>query len=93
MAKKKVEVQGIEVRVEDTHRGYYYSLTDLVQGGEGDVSEVIRRWMRAQKTVDFLGVWEEVHNPDFNLSQMGQIKTQSPHYQPHKLLSTLSTEQ
>ncbi|MCU0345947.1 MAG: KilA-N domain-containing protein [Saprospiraceae bacterium] len=74
MAKQKIEIKGIAVRVEDTKRGNYYSLTDLAQGGEGEVSEVIRRWLRAQKTVDFLGVWEEVHNPDFNLSQMGQIK-------------------
>jgi KilA-N domain len=74
MAKQKIEIKGIAVRVEDTKRGNYYSLTDLAQGGEGEVSEVIRRWLRAQKTVDFLGVWEEVHNPGFNLSQMGQIK-------------------
>lgn len=74
MAKQKIEIKGIAVRVEDTKRGNYYSLTDLAQGGEGEVSEVIRRWLRAQKTVDFLGVWEEVHNPDFNLSHLGQIK-------------------
>lgn len=72
---QKINIQGLDVRVRgQAGRSDYYSLTDLAQGGEGDVSEVIRRWMRAQKTVDFLGVWEAVHNPDFNLSHLGQIK-------------------
>ena len=73
-AKNTINIQGVEIRLDLQERGNYYSLTDLAQGGEGEVSEVIRRWMRAQKTIDFLGVWEKVHNPAFNLSQMGQIK-------------------
>jgi hypothetical protein len=74
MAKKKIDVQGFEIRVDEQESGSYISLTDLAKGGEGEVSEVIRRWLRAQKTIDFLGVWEKVHNPDFNLSHLGQIK-------------------
>ena len=74
MPKQKINIKGLDIRVEDRSQSKYYSLTDLAQGGEGEVSEVIRRWLRTQKTVDFLGVWEEVHNPDFNLSQMNQIK-------------------
>ena len=74
MAKQNINIHGLDIRVEDREQSKYYSLTDLAQGGEGEVSEVIRRWLRTQKTVDFLGVWERVHNPNFNLSQMNQIK-------------------
>lgn len=74
MSRQKINIQGFDIRVEDKSQSKYYSLTDLAQSGEGDVSEVIRRWLRTQKRVDFLGVWEKVHNPDFDLSQMNQLK-------------------
>lgn len=74
MAKQKITVNGLDVRVDARSKANFYSLTDLAQGGEGDVNEVIRRWMRAQKTLDLLGVWETAHNPAFNLSQVGQIE-------------------
>lgn len=74
MAKQKIHIKGIEIAVDDRAKDKYYSLTDLAQGVEGDVSEIIRRWLRTQKTVDFLAVWEEVHNPNFNLVEMNQIK-------------------
>jgi hypothetical protein len=74
MAKQKINIKGVDIAVDDRDKNKYYSLTDLAKGVEGDVSEIIRRWLRTQKTVDFLAVWEEVHNPNFNLSQMNQIK-------------------
>ncbi|WP_269719560.1 KilA-N domain-containing protein [Beggiatoa alba] len=45
----------------------YISLTDMVSSFEGG-SALIEAWLRNKDTVEFLGVWEKLNNPDFNLS-------------------------
>lgn len=62
---RKIEVQSKEITVilnrEDSND--YISLTDMVKGDEGD--DHIRNWMRNKNTIEFLGVWEKLHNPSF----------------------------
>lgn len=41
----------------------YISLTDMVKGEEGD--DHIRNWMRNKNTIEYLGIWEQLHNPNF----------------------------
>ena len=45
----------------------YISLTDIAKyRNDNDPRFVIQNWMRNRNTVEFLAVWEELHNPDFN---------------------------
>ena len=45
----------------------FISLTDIAKyRNEDDPRFVIQNWMRNRNTIEFLGVWEELHNPDFN---------------------------
>ena len=41
----------------------YISLTDMVKGEDGD--DHIRNWMRNKNTIEYLGIWEQLHNLDF----------------------------
>ena len=75
--KKKIVVQGQELTlIHKRDREEYISLTDMARGFEGEPGEYIRNWLRTASTVQYLGVWEKVHNPDFNLVEFHQIKAE-----------------
>jgi len=78
MAKKKekLNIQGNEVSILKEAGGDYICLTDMVKGQEVPAGEYIRRWLRTGPTIEFLGTWERVHNPGFNLVLWNQIKSQ-----------------
>ncbi len=44
---------------------------------EDDPRFVIQNWMRNRNTIEFLGVWEELHNPDFNRVQFEAVKNEA----------------
>ena len=53
----------------------FISLTDIAKyRNEDDPRFVIQNWMRNRNTVEFLAVWEELHNPDFNRVQFEAVK-------------------
>ena len=54
----------------------YISLTDMVKGIENGLS-LIEKWLRNKNTIEFLGIWEELHNPDFNSPEFEGIKNQA----------------
>ena len=77
MAKKKtINVQGNEISLVTKENEEYISLTDMAKGFDGEAGEYIRNWLRTGSTVNFLGVWEKVHNQDFNLVEFHQIKSE-----------------
>lgn len=79
MSKKEtLDVRGNEVSIIKDDLGDYICLTDMVKGQETPPGEYIRRWLRSGPTIEFLGVWEKVHNKgQFNLVLWNQIKSQS----------------
>ena len=67
MAKEKIIVQGVEIRIETGDSKDYISLTDIAKNRRGDEPRfVIRNWMSTRNTILYLSTWEELHNPDFN---------------------------
>ena len=53
----------------------YISLTDLAKyANSSDPSFTIRNWLRKISTIDYVGLWEELNNPNFNLIEFDQIK-------------------
>jgi len=62
---KKIEVQGKEITVIATDEQDYISLTDIAKYKTNDTSAVIANWMRNRNTIEFLGIWERLYNPDF----------------------------
>lgn len=70
MAKNKIEVQGITIRIEKINNYEYVSLTDIAKFSNQRPSVVINSWLRNSKTLLFLETWENVHNPRFKGSHM-----------------------
>jgi hypothetical protein len=75
MAKNKtINVKGIEITIIKQFDNDYISLTDMIRAKDGDF--FISDWRRNRNTVEFLGIWESVYNPDFNYGEYATIKSQ-----------------
>jgi hypothetical protein len=74
-AKASLSVQGTEITVIQHDEQHYISLTDMLKAKDGDF--FISDWLRNRNTVEFLGVWETVHNPNFNSGEFAIIKSQA----------------
>lgn len=72
---KKIEVKGSEIRVISKNGQDYISLTDMLKAKDGDF--FISDWLRNRNTIEFLGIWETVYNPDFNSGEFAIIKSQA----------------
>ncbi len=59
----KIKVDDKIINIEFRDKNEYICLTDMVRGEEG--SDHIRNWMRNRNTVEFIGLWESLHNSDF----------------------------
>jgi hypothetical protein len=80
MSKKKAEstsiqVQGTAISILSGKDGDYISLTDMLKAKDGDF--FISDWLRNRNTVEFLGIWESVFNPDFNYGEFAIIRSQA----------------
>jgi len=59
----KIKVEEKLISVVKQNEQDYICMTDMVRGEGG--TDHIRNWMRNRNTVEFLGLWETLHNPDF----------------------------
>ena len=74
--KNEIEVKGIKVRVIDHQNIDYLSLTDMTFGmREG--SGLIGRWISNKNTLEYIGIWEQIHNESFNYPEFGVIENES----------------
>ena len=72
----KINVQNTEVTVISIDERDYISLTDMVRKIENG-SALIEKWLRNKNTVEFLGIWEEMYNPNFNSPEFEGIKNEA----------------
>jgi hypothetical protein len=76
MAKNKtITVKGTAITVISENDGDFVSITDMLKAKDGDF--FISDWLRNRNTVEFLGIWESVFNPDFNYGEFAIIKSQA----------------
>lgn len=77
--KDKIHAQGIDISIyTNDFKNEYISLTDIAKyRNVEDPRYVIQNWMRNRNTIEFLGVWEELHNPDFNRVQFDAVKSEA----------------
>ena len=71
----KIEVKGTEIAVYSQGDMDFISLTDMLRAKDGDF--FIADWLRNRNTVEFLGIWEQVHNPAFNYGGFATIRSQA----------------
>ncbi len=63
---KKINTQGIQIYTFNKNELDFISLTDIARYKDAERTDyLIQNWMRTRDTVDFLGIWERLNNPDF----------------------------
>jgi len=76
MAKNKtITVKGTEIVLFSKGNEDYISLTDMVKGFGDDT--MIYSWMRNRNALEFIGIWEEMNNPDFKGNEFVTFKIQA----------------
>jgi len=73
---QSVIVQGIEIHISTRNEEDYISLTDMVQKFEGK-EQLILNWLQNKNTLEFLAVWENLNNPNFNPMEFHRIKNEA----------------
>ena len=72
---KKIKVSGTEITVISKKKDDYISLTDMARSQMQEV--VIIKWLSLKNTIEYLGEWEALYNPDFNYTEFGTIKNEA----------------
>ena len=79
MAKKAtINVQDTDISVLIGNDQDYFSLTDIAKRvNEENPAGIVINWLRLKDTIEFLGTWEILHNPDFNLIEFDKVKSEA----------------
>lgn len=78
IVKNTINANGIEIRVSSTDESDYISLTDIAKKRNPEFpADVIKNWMRSRSTIEFLGLWEKLNNPNFKLVEFDQFKQEA----------------
>ncbi len=79
MAKNKtIKVDNFEIILFSQNMEDYISLTDMARFKNAETTGlVISHWLSTRYTVEFMGLWEQINNPDFNITEFSNIKNES----------------
>lgn len=69
---KKIVVQDSEISIISVQETDYISLTDMAQSQMQE--QIIYKWMSLKSTIEYLGEWEMLYNPNFNYTEFGIIR-------------------
>ena len=74
-----IKANGIDVKtILSSDSNDYLSLTDLAKFKNPDTpKDVIKNWLRIHDTINFIGLWEELHNGNFNKTEYGKIRDEA----------------
>ena len=73
---EKINVLGTKISFYHYHEEDYISLTDMVKNIDNGLV-LIEKWLRNKNTIEFLGIWEEINNQNFNSPEFEVIKNQA----------------
>jgi hypothetical protein len=75
---KKIDVQGREVVINTVNNEDYISITDIAKYKDEERTDyIIQNWLRNRNTIEFLGIWEKLNNPDFNPIEFDGLRNQA----------------
>jgi len=72
---EKINVNNNEITIIKKEENSYISITDMLKAKDGDF--FISDWLRNRNTVEFLGIWESIYNPNFNYGEFAIIKSKT----------------
>lgn len=74
--KETIHAKGIDILIyTEDFQNEYLSLTDIARYKSDEPYIVINNWMRGKDTIDFLGLWEQLHNPDFKPIEFDRFRS------------------
>jgi hypothetical protein len=71
----KIRVKNTEVTVIQIGNEDYICITDMIKAKDGEF--FVADWLRNRNTLEYIGIWEQVYNPDFNYGEFATIKNQA----------------
>ena len=72
---KKIQVNGTEIAVSQINNEDFICITDMLKAKDGDF--FISDWLRNRNTLEYIGTWEKVYNPNFNFDEFNLITNRS----------------
>src|SRR3989338_2312265 len=74
---KKITLQGLQVAIMQRNKEDYISLTDMAKFKDTQATGiVIINWLTTKYTIEFMGSWEQMYNPAFNVMEFHNIKNE-----------------
>ena len=75
----KITVQNTQITITKYDGRDYISLTDMANAKESEsrAADIIKNWIRNRYTIEFLGTWEMIHNPNFKVVEFDHFKSQA----------------
>lgn len=75
----KIKVENKDITIFSIENKDYISLTDMANAKAGDsrAADIIKNWLRTRYALEFLSVWEKIHNPDFKVVDSDHFKMQA----------------
>lgn len=75
---KQIIVLDETVRVQRIAKDEFISLTDIAKYRNPEApADIIKNWLRSRTTIDLLGLWEKLNNPDFKLVEFDQFRLEA----------------
>ena len=74
-----IDIKNAIISITKIEEEDYICLTDMAKAKEGDnrAADVIKNWIRTRTTIEFLGTWETMYNPDFNVIEFDHFKMEA----------------
>ncbi|MGD2084958.1 MAG: KilA-N domain-containing protein [Candidatus Aminicenantes bacterium] len=78
MTKQKLNVKGTDIILFSKENEDYISLTDIARYKDAErTNYIIQNWMRSRSTIEFIGLWEQLHNPNFKRIEFDAFKNEA----------------
>ena len=76
---KVICVQNVPITVSISDKKEFICITDMAgaKTGEARAADVIKNWLRNRNTLEFLGTWEKIYNPDFKVVEFDHFKSEA----------------
>jgi hypothetical protein len=86
----KITIKNMDISIIKVNDNDYISLTDMLRAKDGDF--FFSNWLRNRNTIEFLGIWERVFNPNFNYAEFDIIKLNQIAIQQMKVLEKVENQ-
>ncbi len=76
---KSKEITGLDQEIH-INKNDYFSLTDIARYKNSEApADVVKNWLRRKDTIEFIGLWEKLNNPNFNVVEFDRFKNEAGH--------------